>query len=161
VPTLEDGERRLIQSLAILEFLEETHPEPPLLPASPAERARVRGLAQLVACDVHPLNNLRVLTYLTSELGVSEEEKLRWYRHWIGEGLGALEALLVGSPETGTFCHGERPTLADVCLVPQVYNARRFRCDLSAWPTIQRIEAACLAIAAFDRARPENQPDAS
>lgn len=161
VPSLEDHGAVLVQSLAIVEYLEETHPQPPLLPASAAERARVRGLAQTIACDVHPLNNLRVLQYLERELGAAEEARARWYRHWIAEGLEAFEEMLVRSPHTGRFCHGGGPTLADVCLVPQVYNARRFSCDLSPYPTITRIEAACLTLSAFDRARPENQPDAA
>lgn len=160
VPSLEDGGAVLVQSLAIIEYLEETHPQPPLLPASPAERARVRGLALTIACDIHPLNNLRVLQYLERELGAADEARTRWYRHWIAEGLEAFEEMLVRSPHTARFCHGGEPTLADVCLVPQVYNARRFSCDLSPYPTITRIEAACLALPAFDRARPENQPDA-
>lgn len=161
VPSLEDHGAVLVQSLAIVEYLEETHPQPPLLPASAAERARVRGLAQTIACDVHPLNNLRVLQYLERELGAAEEARARWYRHWIAEGLEAFEEMLVRSPHTGRFCHGGGPTLADVCLVPQVYNARRFSCDLSPYPTITRIEVACLTLSAFDRARPENQPDAA
>ncbi|MGH7898121.1 MAG: maleylacetoacetate isomerase [Candidatus Binatia bacterium] len=161
VPTWEDPSGVFPQSLAIIEYLEETHPEPSLLPGSPAERARVRALAQIVACDVHPLNNLRVLEYLTRELAVGEAAKLGWYRHWVGAGLAAIERLLAESAATGTFCHGERPTLADACLVPQLYNARRFDCDLAGFPIARRIEAACLALPAFERATPERQPDAS
>lgn len=160
VPVLEDGRDRLFQSLAILEYLEETHPEPPLLPVGPAARARVRALAQIVACEIHPLNNLRVLGYLTDEMDVSEEAKLAWYRHWIAEGLGALEAILAGSPDTGSFCHGDTPGLADVCLVPQLFNARRFDCPLTAYPTLLRIDAACEALPAFRDAAPGMQPDA-
>ena len=160
VPVLEDGDNRLIQSLAILEYLEETYPEPPLLPADPAGRARVRALAQVVACEIHPLNNLRVLNYLTGELQLTEEIKLAWYRHWIAEGLQALEALLANSPETGRFCHGDRPGLADVCLVPQLFNARRFDCPLSDYPTLLRIDAACAAVPAFQAATPDRQADA-
>jgi maleylacetoacetate isomerase len=160
VPVLEDGPNQLIQSLAILEYLEETHPEPPLLPNEPAARARVRALAQIVACEIHPLNNLRVLGYLTCELGVAEEAKLAWYRHWIAEGLEALEAVLAASPDTGRFCHGDRPSLADICLVPQLFNARRFDCQLSAFPTLLRIDSECESLAAFSQAAPEAQPDA-
>jgi maleylacetoacetate isomerase len=143
VPALVDDGHRLIQSLAIIEYLEETHPQPALLPRDPVERARVRALAQAVACDIHPINNLRVLRYLVRELGVSEEKKDAWYRHWVEEGLQAIETMLVRDPETGRFCHGDSPTLADICLVPQVANARRFKCDLSACPTVERIVAEC------------------
>jgi maleylpyruvate isomerase len=160
VPVLQDGENRLIQSLAILEYLEETHPKPPLLPPDPIGRARVRGLAQIIACEIHPLNNLRVLNYLTGELKVSENEKLAWYRHWMAEGFGALEALLASSPETGRFCHGDVPGIADACLVPQLFNARRFDCPLSDYPTLLRIDAACEALPAFHDAAPALQPDA-
>jgi maleylacetoacetate isomerase len=160
VPVLEDGPNQLIQSLAIVEYLEETHPEPPLLPIEPAARARVRALAQIVACEIHPLNNLRVLGYLTGELGIAEEAKLAWYRHWIAEGLEALEAVLAASPDTGRFCHGDRPGLADICLVPQLFNARRFGCQLSAFPTLLRIDLDCGLLSAFSHAAPDAQPDA-
>jgi maleylacetoacetate isomerase len=160
VPTLEDGGHHLIQSLAIIEYLEETRPQPALLPRDPVERARVRALAQAIACDIHPINNLRVLAYLTKTLGVSEEAKDAWYRHWVEEGLRAFEAMLVRDPATGRFCHGDSPTLADICLVPQVANARRFKCDLSACPTVERIVAECGKLDAFVRAAPGNQPDA-
>ncbi len=160
IPTLVDGEHVLTQSLAICEYLEERYPRPPLLPQDPADRARVRALAYVVACDIHPLNNLRVLNYLTDTLKVDETQKLAWYRHWIALGLGALEKMLAGDPRTGRCCHGETPTLADVCLVPQVANAVRFECDLSPYPTVRRINEACLETPEFDRARPENQPDA-
>jgi len=160
VPVLEDGGLRVIQSLAILEYLDETHPEPPLLPRGAADRARVRGLAQIVACEIHPLNNRRVLNYLTGPMGLAEEAKLAWYRHWIAEGMGALEALLAGSPDTGTFCHGDTPGLADACLVPQVFNARRLECPLDAYPTVLRIDTACRALPAFAEAAPDRQPDA-
>ncbi len=150
----------LTQSLAIIEYLEEAYPESPLLPADPLGRARVRALAQAIACEIQPLPNLRVLNYLTDTLGASEAERLRWAVHWIETGFAAIETLLAGSPETGRFCHGDAPTLADACLVPQVYNARRFKMDLEAYPTIRRIEAACQALPAFDAARPENQADA-
>ncbi len=160
VPTLVDGEAVIGQSLAILEYLEETRPEPPLLPADPVGRARVRQLALIVACEVHPLNNLKVLTYLKGELGADDEAAKTWYRHWVAKGLGAIETLLEAGQEGAAFCHGERPTLADVCLVPQVYNARRFDCDLSALPRVVAIDAACTALEAFRDAAPENQPDA-
>lgn len=161
VPTLvtDDG-RRLTQSLAICEYLEEVHPEPALLPEDPAERARVRALAQLVACEMHPLNNLRVLKYLTGELGVDEAAKLGWYRHWVHEGFTALEAMLSREAGSGEFCHGDTPTLADACLVPQVFNAERFECDLSAYPRIRRIADNARALDAFRLAAPGEQPDA-
>lgn len=160
VPTLVDDGAALGQSLAIIEYLDETRPEVPLLPADALGRARVRGLAQAVACDTHPLNNLRVLKYLKHTLAVSEEAKNEWYRHWVGVGLAALEQMLAGSDATGRFCHGDSPTIADLCLVPQVYNARRFGCDLSDYPTIERIDAACGELQAFIDAQPQNQPDA-
>ncbi|MCK2185078.1 maleylacetoacetate isomerase [Halomonas getboli] len=161
VPTLvtDDG-RRLTQSLAICEYLEEVHPEPALLPETPAERARVRALAQLVGCEMHPLNNLRVLKYLTGELGVDEAAKLAWYRHWVHEGFTALEAMLSREAGSGAFCHGDAPTLADACLVPQVFNAERFECDLSAYPRIRRIADNARSLEAFRLAAPGEQPDA-
>lgn len=161
VPVLEtDDGTRLTQSLAICEYLEERHPEPALLPGDPAGRARVRSLAQLVACEIHPLNNLKVLKYLVHELKLDEAAKLAWYRHWIAEGFTALEARLAGEAATGAFCHGDSPSLADVCLVPQVFNAERFECDLSAYPTIRRIAERCRAMEAFAKAAPGAQPDA-
>lgn len=159
VPVLVDGNHVLTQSLAIIEYLEELYPKPPLLPQSAQARARVRALAYAVACEMHPLNNLRVLNYLETALGHIETKRLAWYRHWIAEGFTALEQMLA-NPSTGAFCHGETPTLADVCLVPQVYNAVRFGCDLSSFPTVRRINQACLALPAFRAAAPENQPDA-
>ncbi len=159
VPVLEDGGRSLTQSLAIIEYLEETRPEPPLLPADSAGRARVRALALAIACDIHPLNNLRVLRYLKKSLGHGDGEINAWYRHWIALGFEAVEAMLA-APETGTYCHGEQPGLADVCLVPQVFNARRYDCDLSAYPAVVRVHDACMALPAFRAAAPENQPDA-
>lgn len=149
------------QSLAICEYLNEVHPEPALLPVNALERARVRALAQSVACEIHPLNNLRVLKYLVRELGADEAAKLAWYHHWIAEGFTALETMLSNDPSSGDFCHGDTPTLADICLVPQVYNAERFECDLSAYPTIQRIAANCRTLPAFQKAAPQAQPDAS
>jgi maleylacetoacetate isomerase len=131
-----------------------------LLPLDPAGRARVRALAQTVACEIHPLNNLRVLRYLTQELKIDEAAKIKWIQHWIALGFAAFEAQLANSASTGAFCHGNTPTLADCCLIPQLYNARRFDTPLDAYPTLLRIEAACLALAAFQDARPETQPDA-
>ncbi|WP_111415540.1 maleylacetoacetate isomerase [Billgrantia lactosivorans] len=161
VPVLEteDG-AQLTQSLAICEYLDERHPEPPLLPADAEGRARVRSLAQLVACEIHPLNNLKVLRYLVHELKLDDAAKLAWYRHWIAEGFTALEARLANESASGAFCHGDSPTLADVCLVPQVYNAERFECDLAAYPTLRRIAERCRALDTFARAAPGEQPDA-
>ena len=160
VPALADNGELLTQSLAIIEYLDETHPSPPLLPEGAVERARVRALALAIACDIHPINNLRVLRYLTKEMGVAEEKKDQWYRHWVETGLQAVEKMLTGSPATGRFCHGDPPTLADICLVPQVANARRFKCDLSACPTVERIVAECGKLEAFANAAPDRQPDA-
>lgn len=160
VPTLETGGGALTQSLAIIEYLDETHPLPRLLPASAEGRARVRALAQTIACDIHPLNNLRVLKYLTQAFDISTEQKDNWYRHWVNEGLLAFEALLASHPATGAFCHGDAPTIADCCLLPQVFNARRFNCSLAKMPTIERIVTACEALAAFQNAAPALQPDA-
>lgn len=159
VPALEHDGLVVIQSLAIIDYLDSTFLGSRLIPAAPAERARVNALAQIVACDIHPLNNLRVTTYLERELGVDEQQKLSWYRHWVAQGFAALERLL-DNPSTGAFCHGETPTLADICLIPQMYNARRFDCDLRPYPTLCRIETQCLEHDAFERAAPENQPDA-
>jgi len=159
VPALINGDDVLTQSMAIAEYLEELHPEPTLLPGGAAERARVRALCQAIACDIHPINNLPVLGYLVNDMGLSEADKLRWYHHWIAVGLGAVEAMLEASPQTGTFCHGDSPTLADTFLVPQVFNASRFDCDLSGYPTINRIDAACQELEVFRTAHPDNQPD--
>lgn len=160
VPVLEHGKRMLRQSLAILEYLDEMWPEPALLPATARERQRVRALAQVVACDIHPLNNLRVLQYLEHEWNVPQPERDDWVRHWMVAGFDAFEAMLVGNPSTGPFCEGSQPTIADCCLVPQVYNARRFGVDLAPYPTIVRIEQACLEVRAFQAAHPKAQPDA-
>ena len=160
VPTLVDGELAIGQSMAILEYLEETHPQPPLLPADAAGRARVRAIAQTIACDIHPLNNLRVLKHLKHGLGVDEDTKNAWYRHWIAVGLTSVEAMLAANTATGRYCHGDTITMADVLLVPQIYNARRFGCDLSDMPTITRIVDACSELDAFQRAEPARQPDA-
>lgn len=160
VPALVDDGTMLTQSLAIMEYLDETHPDPALLPSDPAERARVRALALAIACDIHPLNNLRVLRYLVKEMGLPEEKKNQWYQHWIENGFQAVEKMLAGSPATGRFCHSDSPTMADICLVPQVANARRFDCDLSAFPTVVRIDAECRKLEAFAKAAPDKQPDA-
>src|SRR5438128_4906532 len=159
VPALADGERTLVQSMAIVEYLEETHPEPALLPRTPTERARVRAMAQLVACEMHPLNNLRVLDYLERELRTGDEARDRWYRRWVEEGFARLEPMLA-QRETGTFCHGDAPTIADVFLVPQVVNAHRFKVDISAYPRLVRIYDACMKLPAFDRAHPAKHPAA-
>lgn len=161
VPALEvPGQGVLTQSLAIIEWLEETKPLPPLLPADPWGRARVRSLAQIVACDIHPIQNLRVLAYLKHELGQEQPAIDAFARHWIEAGLEALEARLAREAETGRFCHGDAPGVADLCLVPQLGNARRFGVELSPYPTVLRIEAACAALPAFQDAAPERQPDA-
>lgn len=161
VPTLLHEGHTLTQSLAIVEYLDERFPQVPLLPADAAGRARVRALAQLVACDIHPINNLRVMQYLERELQLPADARTKWTLHWIAEGFAAMEAMLANSRDTGTFCHGDRPGLADLCLLPQLYNAHRFGLDLAPYPTLRRIEAACQALDAFDRACPENQPDAA
>jgi maleylacetoacetate isomerase len=156
---LDDG-HVLTQSLAIIEYLDETHPAPPFLPAEPAERARVRAIALAITCEIHPLNNLRVLNYLIGTLGVSREQKDGWYKYCVDVGFEALQRKLAHEKETARFCHGDAPTLADICLVPQIANARRFNIDLSPYPTLTGIEAACLALPAFAAAAPERQPDA-
>ena len=159
VPTLIDAGRPFIQSLAILEYLEETHREPPLLPDEPADRAFVRGMAQIVSADIHPLNNLRVLKYLRNELNLDEAGVLAWTQTWIRAGFDALEAMLAAGERTGPFCFGDLPGLADCCLVPQVGSARRFKVQLDDYPIISAINAACLGMAEFATAAPENQPD--
>ena len=159
VPLLEVGGRRLTQSLAILEYLDERHPLPPLLPQGAEDRAWVRGVALAIACDIHPLNNLRVLKFLENEFGVPKEERQRWYAHWVTEGFAALEPVLAANAR-GPFCHGDSPTLADVCLVPQVFNALRFKVALDPYPRIRAIHDACLALPAFADAQPSRQPDA-
>jgi maleylacetoacetate isomerase len=160
VPALEIDGDTLIQSLAIIEYFDETHPEPPLLPRGDAAgRARVRGLAAIVACDIHPLNNLRVLRYLLRPLGHSEADLETWYNHWIEAGFGAIERLLAQDTRTGRFCHGDTPGLADIALVPQVVNAERYRLDMTPYPTISRIFEACMTLDAFAGAHPQRQPD--
>ena len=161
VPTLVDGETVVTQSIAILEYLEETIPAPALLPTDPGERARVRGLGLIVACDIHPLQNLRVLNRLRDQHGVGDDAKAEWVRYWITAGLTAFEAMLSRSPDTGAFCHGDKPGYADACLVPQIYNADRWGCDLGRCPAIRRINRACRELEAFRTAVPEAQPDAA
>jgi maleylacetoacetate isomerase len=160
LPFLEDGTVRLSQSLAILEYLEETHPRPTLLPGDAAGRARVRALSLLVACEIHPVNNLRVLQHLRKSLGQTEDQVNAWYLHWIADGLAKLEAELARDARTGKYSHGDSPSMADCCLVPQVFNAKRFKADLAPFPTVMRVFDACMALEAFDRAQPAKQPDA-
>jgi maleylacetoacetate isomerase len=160
VPMLVDGAHSLTQSLAIIEYLDEMHPTPPFLPTTPVERARVRAIALVVACDIHPLNNKRILDYLRAPLGHDKATTDAWYQHWVDEGLQTLEKMLGGNKQMGKFCHGERITLADICLVPQVANAIRFACPLEHYPTVRRIYDECLQHPAFDQAQPNRQPDA-
>ncbi|QIE22306.1 Maleylpyruvate isomerase [Caballeronia sp. SBC1] len=160
VPTFIDGENVLTQSLAIIEYLEETHPEPPLLPGMPLDRAFIRSVALQIACEIHPVDNLRVLKYLKHTLKVGDEAKDTWYRHWLESGFESLEKRLANDSRVGTLCFGDTPTLADLCLVPQVYNARRFNLDMSRYPTIERIADHAAQIDAFARAAPGQQPDA-
>ena len=159
VPLLVDGDAAVHQSLAIIEYLDETHPAPPLLPAEPLARARVRALALDIACEIHPLNNLRVLRYLTQTLGLTDDAKDRWYRHWVETGLEVVERQLSAQP--GRYCHGDAPTLADCVLVPQIFNARRFECRIDHVPNVMRVFDACMALPAFEATRPENCPDAT
>lgn len=161
IPVLIDGERIIRQSLAIIEYLDESYDgELKLLPATARARARVRGIAQTIACDIHPINNLRVMQYLEREFNAPQVERERWAQHWIQEGFRAVEALLSENPSTGDFCEGDEPSLADICLIPQVYNALRWSIDLAPYPTIVRVNENCLKQTAFDRARPDNQVDA-
>lgn len=160
VPALDDDGTVLTQSLAIIEYLDERYPEPALLPGSAADRARIRAIALTVACEIHPLNNLAVLRYLKHTLGVAEEAKNAWYRHWVEQGLAAVERMLADDARTGAFCHGETPTLSDCCLVPQIYNAQRFDCRLDQVPTVMRIYEHCMTLEAFRHAAPGAQPDA-
>jgi maleylpyruvate isomerase len=160
VPALEDGGQLLTQSLAIIEYLEETRPQPPLLPQDARSRARVRSLSLLIACEIHPLNNRRVLQHLKRALGQSEEQVNAWYRFWIADGLAKLEAQLARTPGTGRYCHGDAPTMADCCLVPQIFNAQRYQCDTTPYPVAMRVYAECMKLDAFDRAQPARQSDA-
>ena len=160
VPALIDDGHAVTQSMAIMEYLDETHPDQPLMPRDALGRARVRALAQAIACEIHPLNNLRVLQYLEHDLKLDEATRATWYRHWITLGFTAIEAILAKNSATGVFCHGDTPGLADCCLIPQIANSRRFQTPLEAFPTILRIEEACLALPAFQNAAPQVQPDA-
>ena len=160
IPVLDDAGQRLTQSLAIIEYLEETHPEPPLLPTAPLERAYVRAVALGIACEIHPLNNLRVLRYLVRDLKVTDEQKDAWYRHWVEEGLAAIEARLVAEQRSGRYALGNQVTLADVVLVPQIFNAKRFDCRLDHVPSVMRIFDHCMELPAFVDAQPARQPDA-
>lgn len=155
VPSLDSGEGIIGQSLAIIEYLDECYPDPALLPATPLARARARALALQVACDIHPLNNLRVLKYLTGELGINEAQKTAWYHHWLQQGLAPLEQQLSGS--NSPFCCGDTPGLADICLVPQLYNARRFGLDMAPYPRLAAIDQACNRLQAFSQAHPDQQ----
>ena len=158
VPLLEVDGEKLSQSMAIIEYLDEKHPTPALLPADSAGRARVRALAQSIACDTHPINNLRILKYLASELMVDDEAKNAWYRHWCREGLQAFERQLAQS-SASTFCHGDTPTLADCCLVPQIFNAQRFNVRLAGLPRTMAAYETCMALPAFEKAQPSSCPD--
>jgi maleylacetoacetate isomerase len=159
LPTLElDDGTRLTQSLAIIEYLDEAHPQKPLVPKDARERARVRSLSYLIASEIHPLNNLRVLQHLKRALNQSEDQVNAWYRHWIADGLTKLEAELASNK--GKFCHGAAPTMADCCLVPQIFNAKRYQSDLAPYPQTMRVFEACMQLEAFDRAQPSKQPDA-
>lgn len=160
VPTLEDSGKFLTQSLAIIEYLDETHPGFPLLPKDALGRARTRSLAMLIACEIHPLNNLRVLQHLKRALGQNDEQVDNWYRHWISDGLARFEADLANTKGTGRFCHGDAPTMADCCLAPQIFNARRYQCDTAPYPATMRVFAECMMLDAFERAQPSKQPDA-
>jgi maleylpyruvate isomerase len=160
IPLLEHGDRRIGQSLAIIEYLEEVFPAPALLPREAGARARVRQIAYEIACDIHPVNNLRVRQYLANSVKATKEQSQEWYAHWITLGFQALETALTRSPETGRFCHGDTPTLADICLVPQMANARRFNVPVEAFPSLRRIDEAARALKPFADAAPEAQTDA-
>jgi maleylacetoacetate isomerase len=161
VPTLEDGGHLLTQSLAIMEYLDEAHPGPKLLPVDPLDRAYVRALSQIVACEIHPLNNLRALKYIRRAYKLDDEGVNTWYRHWIAEGFRMMESFLVGNRKHGRYCFRDQVTVADCCLVPQVFNAQRYDCDLNAYPTVMRIQGECMKLDAFIHAQPSQQPDAS
>jgi len=161
VPALEDGGKIYVQSLAMMEYLEETRPQPPLLPATAEDRAYVRALAQIITCEIHPLNNLRTLRYLKKTYGLDEEGVNAWYRHWIAEGLAGLEAFVAGAKKSGRYCYRDQITIADCCLVPQVFNAQRYQCNLAPYPAVMAIFAECMKLDAFIDALPSRQPDAA
>ena len=160
IPALAHNGHLITQSMAIIEYLDEIVPQPPIMPKTPYERARVREIAYVVGCDIHPVNNLRIGLFTKEKYGASDDDVARWHRHWIRIGFDALEKMLSGSPLTGAYCHGDTPTLADILLIPQCANARRVKLELDPWPTIARIEAHALGHPAFDAALPKNQPDA-
>jgi maleylacetoacetate isomerase/maleylpyruvate isomerase len=160
VPLLKDGDAVITQSLAIIEYLDETHPEPPLLPGDALCRAYIRALSQDIACEIHPLNNLRVLRYLVKDLGVSDDNKNRWYQHWVESGLAVVEQRLKGEGRAGRFCFGDTPTMADCVLVPQIFNAQRFKCRLDHAPTVMRIFEHCMTLDAFSKTQASACPDA-
>ena len=161
LPALEDGGRVLIQSLAIMEYLDETHPEPPLLPKAPLDRAYVRAVAQIVACEMHPLNNLRTLRYVKHSYKLDDDGVNTWYRYWIADVFAMLESYLAREGRAGRYCYGDMVTIADCCLIPQVFNAQRYECDLAPYPTIVRIFGECMKLDAFASTQPSGQPDAS
>ena len=162
VPLLKvDDDTLLTQSLAIIEYLDEVHPEPALLPGSALDRARIRSIAQDIACEIHPIDNLRVLRYLVHEMKVGEVDKTRWYKHWVETGLEVVERRLAGDARTGRYCHGDAPTLADCVLVPQIVNAQRFECRLDHVPTVMRVFDACMALEAFSTTQPSASPEAA
>lgn len=160
IPVLMHGGRMLRQSMAIIDYLDETWTTDLLVPSIARDRQRVRAIAEMICCDIHPISNLRVMQYLEANFGASQEQRDAWTRHWVGVGFSALEKVLEDNPSTGSFCEGDLPTLADCCLVPQVYNAKRFDVDMTPFPNIARINATCLSLPEFEAARPENQPDA-
>jgi maleylacetoacetate isomerase len=161
VPALEEGGRVLIQSLAIMEYLEETHPEPPLLPQGPLDRAYVRAVAQIIACEIHPLNNLRTLRHVKQSYKLDDDGVNTWYRYWVADGFGMLEGYLAREGRAGRYCYGDMVTIADCCLVPQVFNAQRYECDLRPYPTIVRVFGECMKLDAFSSTQPSGQPDAA
>ena len=161
VPALEDGGRLLTQSLAIIEYLDEVHPGPKLLPVAPLDRAYVRAFSQIIACEIHPLNNLRVRKYIGKTYKLDEEGVNSWYRHWIAEGFQMMEAFLTQENKRGKYCYRDQVTMADCCLVPQVFNAILYKCDVKPYPTVMRIHEACMKLDAFVAAQPSKQPDAA
>ena len=160
VPALEDGGKIYVQSLATMEYLEETHPQPPLLPKHPTDRAYARAVAQIIACEMHPLNNLRTLRYIKKSYGLDEAGVNTWYRHWIAEGFDGLEAYLASSKKSGKYSYRDQVTIADCCLVPQVFNAQRYECDLQPYPIVMHVFNECMKLRPFIDAQPSKQPDA-